>query len=78
MRDEEVPDNRLERLSMWRHRFRIDGGHDHACIGDLRRVSAVASDDANDLRADLLGQAQREDQIRADVLLDVAAPDRQH
>ena len=78
MRDEEMPDDRLERLGMWRHRFRIDGGHDHTGVGDLRRVSAVASDDADDLCADLHGKAQREDQIRADVLLEAAAPDRQH
>ena len=42
------------------------------------RVAAVAPDDADDLRADLPGVLQRRHQVRADVLLEVAAAHREH
>src|SRR5262249_54069958 len=42
------------------------------------RVAAVTPDDADDRRAALARQLQRRDQVRADVLRDVPAPDREY
>ena len=56
MRDQQVPDDGLEGLTMRGDRVGIDRRHDDAGIGDLRRVAAVATDDANDRGAELLGR----------------------
>ena len=50
----------------------------HARVGDLRGVAAIAADDADDAGADGLRLVQRGHEVRADVLLDVAAADREH
>ena len=73
-----MPYDRLEGLGVRRHALRVDGGDDHRGIGDPRRVAAVPADDAENLCTDGLGVADRGDQIRADIALDVAAAHRQH
>ena len=50
----------------------IDAG-----VGDLGRVSAVAADDADDGRAQVFGVLQRAHEVRADVLFEAAAADRE-
>src|SRR5690349_6463858 len=75
MRNKQMPNHRLESLRVWRDRFAVDRWYDHASICYLRGIATVASDNTGHLRADGLGQLQRRDQIRADVLLQIAASD---
>src|ERR1700694_2120372 len=73
--DEEMPDDRLERLGVRRHVVRVDRGDDHTGVGDLGRVAAVLADEADAPGADLLGELESGDEIGRDVLLEVAAAD---
>ena len=66
MRNEEVPDDRLEGLRMRRDIHGVDRGHDDARIGDLRGVSAVLADDPIDPGGDFLRQLQLEAQAQAE------------
>ena len=54
MRDEQVPDDRLKRFGVGRDVFCVHRGNDDARRRFLRRVTAVASDDADDAGTDLL------------------------
>ena len=58
VRDEQVPDDGLERLGVRRDVGGVDGRHDDAGVGHLGGVAAVPADDADDRRADLLGVLQ--------------------
>ena len=77
MRDQQVPDDGLERFGMRRDRFRVHRRNDAASVRRLRRVAAIAPDDARDLRADGLGIFDRLNEVGADVLLQIAAADRE-
>src|SRR5262249_13341514 len=71
--DEQVPYHRLKCLGVGRDRFRIDGRNDAYRIADLGRVAAVAPDDAENFRAAILRVVERAYQVRADILLEIAA-----
>lgn len=77
MRDQQVPDHGLEGLGMRRHVVRIDRRYDDDHVADLRRVASVTADHPEDARADFLRELQRTNQIGADILLDIAAADRE-
>ena len=77
MRDQQVPNDGLERFRMRRDRFRVHRRNDAAGVRRLRRIASIASDDARDLRADALGIFDRLNEIGADVLLQVAAANRE-
>jgi hypothetical protein len=51
MRDEQMPNHRLECFRMRRGVHRVDRGNDDANVGDLRGVTAVPPDDAEYGRA---------------------------
>src|SRR5579863_898155 len=71
-----MPDNRLESLSVRRDRLRIDCWYKHTYICDLRRITAISSDDSDDLRSDFFRVLQRRHQIWANVLFKVAPAHR--
>src|SRR5438067_682169 len=77
MRDEEMPDHRLVRFGMRRDALSIDWGHDDADIRGLRGVAAIAADDAEDRRASVLRGVDRMYERCADLLLGIAATDRE-
>src|SRR4051794_40224563 len=78
MRYEAMPHDRMERFRMRRHAIGIHGrDHDHA-IADLLGVATIAPDYAEHLEAALLRLLERCHDIRADVLLQIATPDREH
>ena len=68
-----MPDDALKRLGMGRRVLRIDGRNHHAGVGCLGRESAVAANDADDLRPHFFRILQGGNEVRADVLLEVAA-----
>ena len=72
-----MPDDGLERFGMRRDRFRVHRRNDAAGVRRLRRIASIAPDDAGDLRADALRIFDRLNEIGADVLLQVAAADRE-
>ena len=78
MGDQQVPDHGLEGFGVRRDRVRVHRRDDADRVADLGRVAAVAADHAEDLRADRLGILQRAHEIGADVLLEIAAADREH
>ena len=67
VRDQQVPDHRLERLGVGGDVVGIDRRHDDAGVGHLGRVAAVPADDAADRGSDRPGVLQGRDQVRADV-----------
>jgi len=73
MRNQQMPDDRLEGFGVRRHRRLIDDRDQHANIGDFGSVAAVASDHAADGRADALRLLHGAHEIGADVLLKIAA-----
>ncbi len=77
MRNHEVPDDGLKGFGVWGDRIGGDGRHDDACVGDLSGVAAIAPDDADDLRALLLCESQRLDEVGADIFFDIAAAHRE-
>ena len=50
MRNDQVPDDRLKGFGVRRYTRGIQGRDNHACIGHLRRISAVTAHDAENLR----------------------------
>src|SRR5205085_11760448 len=77
MRDEAVPYHRLEGLGVGRDAARVDRRHDDHAVADLLRVAAVAAHHAEDLHAALLRFLEPGDDVGADILLQVAAADRE-
>ena len=73
MRNQQVQNNRLKCLGMWRDRFRIDRRYDYARIRYLGRIAAIPSNHAHNLGANCLGILQPRHQVRTDVLFKVAA-----
>jgi len=67
-----MPNHGLESFGMRRYGIRIERRNYHRRIRDLRGMSAVAAQDSDDFRSDLLGVANGGNQIRADLLFDVA------
>src|SRR5438270_899691 len=45
MRHHQVPNYRLESLGVGSYRFRVDGGDDHADVGNLGRIASIPADD---------------------------------
>src|SRR5690349_19477786 len=75
MRDEQMPEHRLERFRM---RSDVSGVYDrnnHAGMGDTRRVTAVLADDTNDARALFLRELEGDDEVRRNVLREISAAD---
>ena len=73
-----MPDNGVECLGMRRYARIIDGwNHDHG-ISNLFGVAAIATDNAEYASAVRFGFLQCRNNIGADVLLHVAAADREH
>ena len=75
MRDEQMPNHRLERFRVRRGVHRVHRGDDDANVSDLGGITAVATDDAEHGCAAFFRQLQRGHQIRAHVLFRVAAAD---
>src|SRR5690349_11961135 len=73
-----MPYHSLEGLAVRRDGLRIDRGDDDAGIGDSRGEAAVATNNADDGRTDRTPVLERPYQIRADVLLETAAANREH
>ena len=78
MRDEQVPEDCLECFRMRRDVIGIHGWDDYAGIGFPGSITPVAADNTHDAGADLLGQLNGANQIRADVLFQVAAADGEY
>ena len=78
MRNEQVPHDRLESLRVRRHVIRVHRGDNHARRRFFRGVAAVAAHDADDGRPGGLRHLNGADQIWADVLLQIAAADREN
>src|SRR5437870_4421895 len=78
MRYEAVPDYRLERFGVRRDARSLDGGHDDDAVAHLPGVAAIAPDHAEDLETAALRLLEAGDDIRAYVLLEIAAADREH
>ena len=76
MRDEEVPDDRLELLDMRRAALgrRVD---DDADVGGLRRRAVGSPDDAEDACAHLPRELDRADEVHGDVVRAASAADRE-
>src|SRR6266550_1076304 len=72
-----MPHHGLECLGVRRDVFGIDGRHDHARVRSLRGVASIAAHYANHLRADRLGMLERHYQIRANILFEISAADRE-
>src|ERR1700728_1267316 len=77
MRDDEVPDNRLELFGVRCDGFRRKNGDDQAGIRDVCSVAAIAANDAQDSSADLTRQIEAGNQVHADVAFHIAATDRE-
>src|ERR1700685_384001 len=77
MRDQEVPDHGLKSFRMWRDIVRIDGRNDHAGIGDLSRIAAVAADYPKHPGANSFRELQGRHQIRTDVPFKTSTADRE-
>src|SRR5687767_14462399 len=73
-----MPDNRLERLGMWRHARRVHRWDDDHAITDFLGVAAVAPDYAEYLEPALLRFLETRDDVRADVLLEISATHGEH
>ena len=78
MRDEEVPNNALKGFAMRRDVCGIHRGNNDARGGFFRRVTAIATDDADHRCADLFGELNRVDEIRTDIFFQIAAPNRKN
>lgn len=72
-----MPNDCLKRLGVRRHVLGIDGRHDDCGVRDRRSEAAVAADHGNDFAADALGVLESQDEIRAHVLLQITAADRE-
>lgn len=77
VRDEQVPDDRLESFAVRRDVVGVNGRYDDACISDRSCEPAIFADDSDNPRADLAGKLQGGHEIWRDVFLQVAAADRQ-
>ena len=75
MRHEEMPDHGLKRLGMWRDMIGIDGGDDDAGGGLPGCKTAITTHDSDNGRTHLPGELDRRDEIRADILFQIAATD---
>src|SRR5437867_9094870 len=78
MRDEQVPHHRLKCFRVRRDMVRVHSGNDDAGGGFLCRVTAVATDNADDGGTGRLGELNRADKVRADILFHVAAANREN
>ena len=75
MRDEQMPHDALKRLAVRRDMRGIYRRNDDAGRRLLRGVTAIATNDADDRRANLLRHLNRADEIGADILFQVASAD---
>src|ERR1700683_2224513 len=75
MRYHQVPDNCLKCLRVGGYVRRIHGRDEDAGIGHGRGESAVPPDDADDFAANLFGELQGRDEVRADLFFKSAAAD---
>ena len=73
-----MPDNRLKSFRMGRGMYWVDRGYDHAGVGNGGRIAAIAPYDSRNFRTYLLGKSQRRDEIRADILFEIAAAYRKY
>src|SRR5258708_12881643 len=72
MRDEQVPDDRLERFGVRSHVFGIHRRNDHAGVRHLGGVATISTDHADDPSADSSDVLERLDDVRADVFLNAS------
>ena len=73
--NQEMPDESLERFSVWRNGRGIDDGNEHTSIGDLGGEATITSYDATNRSAYASGMLESAHQVGADVLPVVAAAD---
>ena len=60
---------------MWSNVLGVDGGDNHAGIGDFGGVPAVFAHHADDAGAEFFGELKSSDEIWGNVLLEAAASD---
>src|SRR5579862_1874870 len=72
-----MPDYRLKSFRVRSGVRGVNGWNDHASIGYLRGIAAVAANYANNLRPYRFRIIQSGYQIRTNILFDVSAADRQ-
>jgi len=75
MGNHEVPNDCLKRLRVGGYVSRIHRGDEDAGISHSCGESAVPPDDANDFTANLFGELQGRDEVRADLFFEIAAAD---
>ncbi len=73
-----MPYDSLESLGVGRHQIRINHGDFDDRVSDLAGIPTIRADDAENLGAHRFCHVERADQINADVLFDVAAPDGEY
>src|SRR5512132_3925858 len=78
MRNQQMPDQRLERLRVRGHRIRIHYRDNHARLRDFRRKTTVSANDPHDLSAHGLSVFQRSDTVYADPSFRVSASHREY
>src|SRR5258708_39505460 len=78
MRDEQVPDDRLERFGVRSHVFGIHRRNDHAGVRHLGGVATISTDHADDPSADTSYGLERLDDVRADVFLKASTAYREN
>ena len=78
MRDKEMPHDALKRLAVRRDMRGIHCRNDDARGGLLRGVTAIAPNNADNRRTDLLGDLNRADEIGADVFFEISTADRKN
>src|SRR5258708_6987135 len=78
MRDEQVPDDRLERFGVRSHVFGIHRRNDHAGVRHLGGVATISTDHADDPSADSSDVLERLDDVRADVFLKASTAYREN
>src|SRR2546423_3357447 len=76
MRYDQMPNDRLKGLGVWRHRVGGRGRDDHHRVGHLRGIPAIAADHPDDARPNTLGELQGLDDVGADVLFEITSADR--
>src|SRR5579885_1964055 len=78
VRNQKVPDDRLQRFNKRRDGIIRNCGNNEAGIGDLRRITAVPTDDAKNACADTFCQLQTAYKVHADLALTVSSADREN
>src|SRR5215467_2123859 len=74
----QMPDHRLKGFRMRRYSVRVDRRHNRDGIANLCRVTPIPADDTEHFCPDLFGILQCTNQIRTDILLEIAAANREN